>query len=285
MRKILLSTLFAAVFALCPAAAAQVVRVKGSDTLLPLAQRWAQEYQKKNDRAHLTLYGGGSASGIAALLTGNTDIAESSRPMSNAEKDELKKQRKSAVDLVIAADAVEILVNPANTVSSLTMDQVRGIFTGTITNWKEVGGVNESINLYGRDSLSGTHAFLQEHALQGRPYAATVKEFPMNSVMVAAVLKDKGGICYAGLSPGRTLKHLSIKVDTRAEAVEPTPANVRLSKYPLSRQLHWYLSGRPTGLVRALCIWVLSPEAQLIAEAEGFIPISAETRSTDEGYL
>ena len=268
-----------------PVISAQAVKVKGSDTLLPLAQHWAQAYEKKNAGAHLVVSGGGSALGIAALLKGETDVAESSRPLNDTEKEQFNKQGKTPVDVVVAIDAVEILVNPANAVSALTREQVKGIFTGTITNWKEAGGPDAKINVYGRDHSSGTHAFLQEHVLHGNPYATGITEFPANAAMIAAVLKDKDGICYAGLSSGKALKHLSIKADASSAGIDPSPDNIKSTKYPLSRQLHWYLAARPAGLVKELCLWVLSPEAQAMAEKQGFVPISAEIRTSSTSHL
>lgn len=280
MVKPMLCLAFASYLTCAAMSSAQTVKVKGSDTLKPLAERWSQVYEKKNAAAHLVVSGGGSASGIAALLRGETDIAEVSRPLSDSEKEEFKKLGKSPLDLVVAWDAVEILVNNANSVNSLTIEQVKGIFTGTITNWDQVGGQNRKINVYGREGSSGTHVFLQEHVLHGDPYAPGITEFPGNAPMIAAVLRDKDGICYAGLASGRALKHLLIKAEATADGIEPSPQNVKLAKYPLSRQLHWFLPGRPTSHMKELCRWVLSSEAQAIAENEGFIPTSGDTRAS-----
>lgn len=285
MLKPILCLAFASYLTCTAMSSAQTVKVKGSDTLKPLAERWSQVYEKKNAGAHLVVAGGGTASGIAALLKGETDIAEASRPLSDSEKEEFKKLGKSPLDVVVAWDAVEILVNGANSVNSLTIEQVKGIFTGTITNWDQVGGQNGKISVYGRESSSGTHAFLQEHVLHGNPYAPGIIEFPGNAPMIAAVLRDKDGICYAGLASGKTLKHLLIKAEAGADGIEPSPQNVKLAKYPLSRQLHWFSQGRPASHVKELCRWVLSLEAQAIAEDEGFIPISAETRASTAARL
>jgi len=277
--------MFASALVCSVVASAQSVKVRGSDTLLPLGQRWAQTYEKKHPGSQIIVAGGGSGSGIAALLKGETDIAESSMPLSESEKEEFKKLGKNPVDVVVALDGVEILVNAGNPVQTLTMDQVKGIFSGTITNWKDVGGKDGKINLYGRDRNSGTHTFLQEHALRGNPYAAWITEFPANAAMVAAVARDLNGICYAGLSSGKSLKHLSIKADQSAAAVEPTLQNINSASYPLSRQLHWFLAVRPNGPIKELCLWVVSQEAQGIAEGLGFISISAETRISVQGRL
>jgi len=280
MQKAMFPALVVLIFAAPLAVSAQSVKIKGSDTLLPLAQRWTQLYEKKNPQVHLLTSGGGSGAGISALLKGDTDIAESSRTITEAEKEEFRKLGKTPVDVAVAADAVEILVNSANSISSLTMDQVKGIFSGTITNWKEVGGEDAKIDLYGRDSSSGTHAFLQEHALHGTRFAPGIAEFPANAAMTAAVLKDKNGVCYAGLNAGKSLKSLRISTDAKSPALPPTVENIRSTKYPLGRLLHWYLAGRPTGAVKELCLWAISPEAQTAAEKMGFISVPAEIRNS-----
>ncbi len=280
MQKTIFPALFVLSFVTPLAVSAQSLKIKGSDTLLPLAQRWTQLYEKKNPQVHLLPSGGGSSAGISALLKGETDIAESSRPMTEAEKEQFRKLGKTPVDVAVAADAVEILINPANSISSLTMDQVKGIFSGTITNWKDIGGEDAKIDVYGRDSSSGTHAFLQEHALHGVRFAPGIAEFPANAAMTAAVLKDKNGICYAGLSAGKSLKSLRISNDAKSPAFPPTVENIHSTKYPLGRLLHWYLAGRPTGALKEFCQWAISPEAQTAAEKLGFIPIPAEIRDS-----
>ena len=266
-------------------AVGQIVKIKGSDTLLPLAERWAQLYSKKDPAIRLVLSGGGSSVGIAALLKGDVDIAEASRPVNDSEKEQFTKEGKTLFEVTVASDAVEILVSPSNPISSLTMDQVRGIFTGKISNWKEAGGLDAKINLYGRESASGTNAFLKDHALHGENYAATITEFSSNAPMVAVVAKDPNGVCYAGLASGKNAKHLLIKPDANSSAVEPTAQNVNANKYPLSRKLHWYLAARPAGKLKELCAWILSPDGQTIAQHLGFVPLSADSLAAERSHL
>jgi len=211
MRILSWGSLFFALFLLVNSAHAQTIKIKGSETLLPLAERWAQVYAKKKPAIHLAVSGGGSSVGLSALLKGETDVAEASRPVNDAEKEQFRKDGKTLLDLVVAVDAVEIVVNSGNPVSVLSMEQVKGIFTGKITNWKEVGGLDAPVNTYGRDSNSGTHAFMQEHVLKGDKYVPSIKEFSGNAPMVAAVMKDPGGIAYAGLAAGKIAKHLRIQ--------------------------------------------------------------------------
>lgn len=279
----ILASLF--LFFMASSANSQTVRIKGSDTLQPLAERWAQVYSKKKPAIHLVISGGGSSIGISALLKGEIDIAESSRPVNDSEKEQFKKEGKTLLDLVVATDAIEILVNSANPVSSLTMEQVKGVFTGTITNWKEVGGADTRVNAYGRDSASGTHAFMQEHALKGNQYVSSIREFSGNAPMVAAMMQDPGGIAYAGLAAGKNAKHLLIQSAPGSPPIEPSTQNVASGKYPLSRQLHWYLAARPVGDVKDLCEWVVSSEAQTIVQTLGFLPLSSEARAAARSLL
>jgi len=274
-----------ATLAFSPGPSAQTISAKGSDTLRPLAERWSLAYARKNADAHLVVSGGGSGSGIAALLKGETDIAESSRALNASEKEQFKKQGKTPIDIVVGQDAVAILVNRDNSVSALTMEQVKGIFTGTISNWKELGGQDAKISLYGRERTSGTYTFLQEHALHGDAYSPGMTEFPANAAMIAAVLQDKNGICYAGLSSGQTLRRLQIRKEASSPGIDPSAQNVKSSAYPLCRQLHWYLAAKPAGTLKELCLWVLSPEGQAIAEKLGFVPLSSEARAAMSGRL
>ena len=285
MRNVKWALLFLALFSSASSADSQTIKIKGSDTLQPLAERWAQVYGKKNPAIHLIISGGGSSVGISALLKGEIDIAESSRPVTDSEKEQFKKEGKTLLDLALATDAIEILVNSANPVSVLSMEQVKGIFAGTITNWKELGGADAPINTYGRDSASGTHAFMQEHTLKGNKYVSSIKEFSSNAPMVAAVMKDPGGIAYAGLAAGKNAKHLRIQSEPGTPPVEPSAQNVAAGKYPLSRQLHWYLAARPVGAIKDLCEWVVSPDAQTIVQTLGFLPLSSEARAAARSRL
>jgi phosphate transport system substrate-binding protein len=277
--------LFLVLFSSASFAHSQTIKIKGSDTLLPLAERWAQIYGKRKPDVHLAVSGGGSSVGISALLKGEIDIAESSRPVNDSEKEQFKKEGKTLIDLVVATDAVEILVNSTNPVSALSMAQVRGIFTGSITNWKEVGGLDAHINTYGREIASGTHVFMQEHTLKGDKYVSTITEFSSNAPMIAAMMKDPGGIAYAGLASGKNAKHLRMKSEPDSPPIEPSAQNVNAGKYPLSRQLHWYLAARPTGDFKDLCEWVISPDGQTIVETLGFFPLSTEARAAARSRL
>jgi phosphate transport system substrate-binding protein len=285
VRNLRWTLLFFALLSSATFARSQTIKIKGSDTLQPLAERWAQVYGKKKPAIHLLISGGGSSVGISALLKGEIDIAESSRPVNDSEIEEFKKEGKTLVDFVVATDAVEILVNSTNPVSSLTMEQVKGIFTGTITNWKEVGGADIRVNAYGRDSSSGTHAFMQEHALKGNKYVSSIREFSSNAPMVAAVMQDPGGIAYAGLAASKNAKHLPVQGAPGSPSIEPSVQNVAAGKYPLSRQLHWYLAARPVGDVKDLCEWVISQEAQTIVQTLGFLPLTSEARTAARSHL
>ena len=165
----------------------QILKIKGSDTVLPLSQKEAETYMKKNISAKITVTGGGSGVGIAAFLDGSTDIAMASRKMKMSEKMKLQDAGKAYKEVVIANDALSVIVNPANKVSQLTREQLEGIFTGKITNWKEVGGNDEKIVAYSRESSSGTFEFFKEHVLNNKNYGTSILMIPATGAVVQSV--------------------------------------------------------------------------------------------------
>ena len=154
------------------------IKIKGSDTVLPLSQKEAETFMKKNKTAKITVTGGGSGVGIAAFVDGSTDIAMSSRKMKMSEKMKLQDAGKAYKEVIIANDALSVIVNPSNKVNQLTREQVEGIFTGKITNWKEVGGDDEKIVAYSRESSSGTFEFFKEHLLNNKNYGTAILMMP-----------------------------------------------------------------------------------------------------------
>ena len=229
---------------LCPLSAlAGPVTVKGSDTMVILVQRWAEEYMKKNPAAKVQVTGGGSGVGIAALLSGTTEIASSSRPMKADEDKKLKAKGTAAAAAAVAKDGVTFYVNEKNGITALTTDQLRDIYLGDVTNWKQVGGKDAPIILYSRENSSGTYAFVKEHLLKGEDYAANAQTLPGTAAVVNAVAKEANGIGYGGAAYMKGVRELKIKVGS--ELVEPTLASIKTGKYPLSRDLFFYTAGAP----------------------------------------
>jgi len=278
------TVLMLALFVLCAAVAAlngqqRNITLKGSDTIVILGQRWAEVYMGKNPGVTIQVTGGGSGTGIAALINGTTDIAESSRPMKDKEKEEVKAKRGNEVsELPVAVDGLAVYVHESNPVSELTLQQIKAIYTGQIKNWKEVGGRDDRILLYSRENNSGTYAYFKEHVLENADFHPTAQTLPGTAAVINALAKDRRGIGYGGIAYGKGIKHLKVKRDASSPAVEPTMENVLTSKYPISRFLYWYFAGAPTGDLKALSLWVLSKEGQTVVEKVGYYPLSDRDR-------
>ena len=255
------------------------VAITGSDTMVLLGQRWAEVYMKKNPGVSIQVSGGGSGVGIAALLNGTVDIAESSRRIKDSEKEQLKKNRGlDAVELAVALDGVAVYVNTSNPVKELTLAQLKGIYTGAIKNWKEVGGRDGRILLYGRENSSGTYAYFQEHVLQNGDYHPTTQALPGTAAVINAVAKDVRGIGYGGVAYLKGVRAMRVKENANTPGVEPTLENVQKNTYPISRFLYWYTAGTPSGQIKQIADWVLSDEGQSVIEDVGYYPLPANMR-------
>jgi len=256
------------------------ITVKGSDTMVILGQRWAEVFMSKNPGTSVQITGGGSGVGIAALINGTTDIAESSRPMKDAEKASTKDKRgKDVLELPVAVDGLAVYVNDANPITELTLAQIKSIYTGATKNWKDVGGRDQRIILYSRENSSGTYVYFKEHVLENADYYPTAQTLPGTAAVINAVAKDTRGIGYGGIAYGKGIKHLRVKKDANSPAVEPTMENVLTAKYPISRYLYWYLAGQPSGDTLKLCMWVMSQDGQSVVENVGYYPLSNTDRS------
>jgi phosphate transport system substrate-binding protein len=272
-------TLLAAVLAVPSAvfAADKSITLKGSDTMVILGQRWAEDYMKKHPGVVVQVTGGGSGTGIAALINGATDIAESSRPMKDEEKAKVKEKRGVDVaEIPVALDGLAIYVHASNGVKTITLAQAKDVYTGKITNWKELGGKDADIITYGRENNSGTYAYFKEHVLSNQDFAAEVQTLPGTAAVINAVSKDKNAIGYGGIAYSKGIKALSVKKDEKAPAVDPTMANVVSGKYPISRSLFFYSAGKPQAELNAFVDYVLSPEGQKVCESVGYYPLKAK---------
>ncbi len=274
MRKLTLIAIVALVVSFGLVIAGTTITIKGSDTLVRLGQRWAEEYMKINPDAVIQVSGGGSGTGIAALLNGTTDICEASRDMKPKEYELAKRNNIDVYRVSVALDGIAIFLNEENPVTNLTLAQLKGIYTGAVTNWKELGGEDATIILYGRENNSGTYAFLKEHVLDGEDYADRTQTLPGTAAVVNAVSKDKYGIGYGGLAWARGVKFGAVKKDDTAKAVLPSVETVSDGTYPISRQLYWFFNGKPTGEIMKLTNWCLSPAGQKLAEEIGYVPLS-----------
>jgi len=250
------------------------ITVKGSDTMVILGQRWAETYMGKNKGSTIQVTGGGSGTGIASLINGTCDIAESSRPMKDAEKVQTRQKRgKDVVEIPVALDALAVYVHESNPVSELSVPQLKGIYTGAVKNWKDVGGKDERIILYGRENSSGTYVYFKEHVLENADYFPTTQTLPGTAAVINAVARDRRGIGYGGIAYGKGIKHVRVKKDATSPAIEPTMANAQSGTYPISRFLYWYFAGEPAGDLKKFADWVMTKDGQSVVENVGYYPL------------
>jgi phosphate transport system substrate-binding protein len=255
----------------------EVITVKGSDTMVILAQQWAEAYQPKHPGVSIQVTGGGSGTGISALINGTTEICNASRPMNRSERQQLKTRYGSpGVEVRVAKDGITIYTNPSNPVKKLSLGQLKGIFTGAITNWKQLGGKDARIIMYGRENSSGTYVFFREHVLENEDYASSVQTLPGTAAVVNAVAKDQNGIGYGGYGYAKGIQVVQVSATDNGPAYTPSEQTVASGTYPISRYLYCYLRNRPTGAVKEYIDWILSPEGQGIVKKVGYFPITAQ---------
>ena len=248
--------------------------VKGSDTVLPLAQKEAEEYLKTNKSAKITVTGGGSGVGISALLDGLTEIAMSSRKIKFDERSKFQQAGKTLVEKTIAYDALAVIVHPANKVNQLTREQLEGIYTGKIKNWKEVGGENMSIVVYCRETSSGTYEFFKEHILKNKNYMSSVLSMPATGAVIQSVGQTKGAIGYVGLAYlNNSVKALKVSYDGK-NFVAPSVETAKNKTYPVVRPLFFYYEKKSEEKVKPFIDYVLSATGQKIVKEEGYIPLN-----------
>jgi len=245
----------------------KALQVKGSDTMVNLGQAWAEEFMKIHPEISIAMTGAGSGTGIAALIAGTTDIAQCSRNMEPKE-------------IHVANDGIVLVVNPANPVGKLTVQQLSDIFTGRIKNWKEVGGSDEKIVALSRERNSGTHVFFLEHVVKlgekknKNEFAPTVLMMPSSQAIIEEVISSTSAIGYVGLGYlTNKEKALAIAKSNGAAYVLPSIKTVTAKQYPISRSLLFYTNGAPSGEVKSFVDYVLSPAGQKIVLKMDFVPL------------
>ena len=256
------------------------ITVKGSDTMVILGQKWAEAYMKSHPGATVQVTGGGSGTGIAALLNGTTDICDASRPMKPAETaDFVKKFKTRPHEYKMSLDALSVYVNKDNPLEKISFPQLEAIFTGKLTNWKDVGGPDASISLYGRENSSGTYEFFKEHVLNKKDFAAATKTMPGTAAVIQGVAKDAGGIGYGGVAYGEGVKALKVSKTDGGAAIEPHEENVLTGKYPISRYLFNYVDPeKDSGATADYITWCLSDEGQAVVNDVGYFPLPKNLR-------
>jgi len=256
------------------------ITVKGSDTLVRLGQRWAEEYMKLNKDVVIQVSGGGTGTGIAALINGTTDICEASRDMKPKEYEQAKEKGINPYRVAVALDGIAIFMHTSNLVKELSLAQLKGIYTGAITNWKEVSGKDAQIIIYSRENNSGTYAYFKEHVLNEEDFAERAQTLPGTSAVVNAVSKDKNGIGYGGIAWATDVKFAGVKKNDTTAAVIPSLETITSGSYPISRELYWFFNGKPTGELQKLVNWTLSEQGQKVAESVDYIPLPKKMADT-----
>ena len=252
----------------------ETITIKGSDTMVILGQRWAEAYMKRTPSVIVQVTAGGSGTGISELISENTDICFASRPLNSVEQERLQRRFGNlGVAIRCAIDGLSIYVHPSNTVPSLTIAQIRGIYTGSITNWQVLGGPRRPITLYGRENISGTYAYLRAEVLRGEEYVEGIVSCPGTAAVASAVASDSSGIGYGGAAYSKGIREIAVRQTGDSLAYEPTPENVQDGLYPLSRFLYVHLRGQPEGELRKFVDWILSEEGQAIVRAVGYFPL------------
>jgi phosphate transport system substrate-binding protein len=254
--------------------AARGIVVKGSDTMVILCQRWAEAYMKAHKGQIVQVTGGGSGTGIAALINGTTDICMSSRPMKGDEKRKLRDRFQTmGVEIPVAKDGLSVYVHATNPVKEITFDQLRRIYLGEVTSWKDLGGPDAPITLYGRENNSGTYVYFKDNVLKGRDFSARTQTLPGTAAVVNAVAKDKNGIGYGGAAYAKGVRDLGLSTGAGKPAVLPTATNVANGSYPLTRSLFFYTRVKPAGDQKLFVDWVLSADGQKLATEVGYFPL------------
>lgn len=251
----------------------ELLKVIGSDTVLPLTQKESEVYMKKFPENEISVTGGGSGVGISALVEGTTDIAQASRKMKFSEKQKIEAKGKSVKEVIIAYDALAVVVNPTNGVSNLTREQLEGIFTGTIKNWKEVGGKDLEIIPYSRETSSGTYEFFKENVLEDKNYMSGIMSLPATGAIIQSVSQTNGAIGYVGLAYlNNEVKAISVSYDGGATYVKPSTENAKNKSYPIVRPLFYYYLTEKEEKVNHYLNFVLSSKGQDIVKEVGYIP-------------
>jgi phosphate transport system substrate-binding protein len=258
---------------------AAYIQNKGSDTIVNLALAWAERYQTLRPDVRISVTGGGSGTGIAALINGTVDLASASRQIKDEEVESARAKGIEPLEHIIARDAIAVVVNSENPVKELTLQQIADIYSGKITNWSEVGGEDRPIVKLSRETNSGTHVYFLETVLRlGNSddktlFSTDTLLLPSSEGIIAEVRHNPNAIGYDGLGyVPHDVNMIAIAKEAGAPYVLPSIATVNDKSYPIARDLYMYTNGEPTGIVKEYLDWILSVEAQEIVAELGFVP-------------
>lgn len=271
MKRIIISVFLVAAFQL---ASVTAQKIKGSDTVLPLTQKLAENFSKKFPKARITVTGGGSGIGISSLIDGSTHIAMTSRKIKFDERQRIKKAGKTTKEIIVANDALTIIVHPRNPVTRLTREQLEGIFTGKIRNWNQVGGLNVPITAYSRETTSGTYEFFKEVVLKNKNYRAGILSMPATGAIIQSVNQTPGAIGYVGMAYAtKEVKEIHVSFDGGKKFIQPTLANAQSGVYPIVRPLYYYYDVKFESIVKPFLNFIFSNEGKKIVSTVGYIPV------------
>lgn len=249
-----------------------VLTIKGSDTMVILVQRWTEMFPDKS-KVQFQVTGGGSGTGISALINGTTDICSSSRPMKPSEVKQIREKYKyNGLEVRVARDGIAVYLNVNNPVQNLTIGQVKRVYTGEIVNWKELGGNDAKIVLYSRENNSGTYEFFKEHVLQKQDFAAQTQHMVGTGALVNAVAKDPNAIGFGGIAYASGVRPAALAFNESSRYVLPKEEEILSGNYPVSRLLYFYLKERPSGLAKEFIDWVISKKGQDVVNEVGYLP-------------
>jgi phosphate transport system substrate-binding protein len=257
----------------------QAIENKGSDTLVNLALAWAETYIELHPEMRISVTGGGSGTGIAAMINGTVDIANASRAMKAEEIAAAEANGITPVEFVVARDAIAVVVHPSNPVDGLTLQQISDIYTKRITNWSQVGGENRPIVLLSRESNSGTYVYFLENVVQlgdkksDLLFSPDTLLMPSSEGISAEVRQNPNAIGYDGLGyVTADQKMVAVARDANGPYVLPSVETVNDGSYPISRPLYMYTAGQPTGEIKVYLDWILD-EGQVLVAKLGFVPL------------
>ncbi len=279
--KLKSSLLIASLLLAAPITQAGKITAKGSDTLVTLAQKWAETYMKKNADTRIEVTGGGSGIGFAALQEQTTDLANASRPIKPKEVAAcIKAFKKRPTEYKVALDGLSVYVHKQNPLEEITMEQLDLIFTGKVTNWKEVGGSDMAITVYSRENSSGTYEFFKEKVLGGKDFVSSAQTLQGTAQVVQAVSKEPKGIGYGGAAYSEGTKSLKVKKDASSPAIPPNEESILNQSYPIWRFLYIYVNPElDKGEVAAYLKWIRSDEGQAVVKEIGYFPLPKNWRS------
>jgi phosphate transport system substrate-binding protein len=249
------------------------IYIKGSDTILPVSIAESEAFMELNPQDKVIVIGGGSSLGIASFIEGEVEIAMASRKIENSEIESAMEKGIYPVETVIGWDGIAVVVNKNNSFDSLTIEELKKIYTGDISNWQELGGQDEEIEVLVRDTSSGTYAFFKEHVLDDEDYTSTAVTEPNTEAIVQTVASDTAAIGYIGLAyADSSVKMLGL--ETTEGIFHAEQESILKGEYPLARPLQYYTNGKPAGDLEKYIDFVLSEQGQTIIKDIGYLPIN-----------